>query len=152
MKYCIYNEIKKSEQCIVLCTYIYYYYKYDLFHESIKIQINFDLITSDLHIINPEITKSKLIYIYMHIHRQIDTLVHHKTHCCVVVATLCKLHRIFYTVYKFEVIKSKLICIYLHVYALMKKSHIFNNVTVCIYLYIDDIGSLCILGLYNIYI
>ena len=64
--------------------------------KSIKIQTNFHLITSDLHIINPEIAKSKLICIYMHIDRQIDTLMHHKTHCCVVVATLCKLYRIYY--------------------------------------------------------
>ena len=32
----------------------------------------------------------------------------------------------------------------------MQKSHIYNNITVCIYSYIDNIGSLHILGLHNI--
>ena len=31
----------------------------------------------------------------------------------------------------------------------MEKIHIYNNITVCIYLYIDNIGSLYILGLHN---
>ena len=33
---------------------------------------------------------------------------------------------------------------------LWKKSHIYNNITLCIYLYIDNIGFLYILGLHDI--
>ena len=42
--------------------------------------------------------------------------------------------------------------LYIYLYALMEKSHIYNNITVCIYLYIDNKGSLYKLGLHNIYI